>query len=288
MLSFITNYWWAILIGLILMIIIVIFFGNVQMNKNISREINILMEGVNNNQENDELIDEDDLKELPFSVQNWLKDVGILGQKKIKAVTLSQKGKMKLNPDQKNWYEAEAEQHIRVDIPGYLWQVNIPMFKILNIKGRDLFINGEGAMEIRIASLIPVVNENGNKKIDESSLHRFLMELPWYPTAAIEDYISWEEVSGETAKATMNYKGMSVEAKFYFSENGNLKKIESIRYKETDKDAKRIPCIGEIKGYTMVEGLKIPNIIDITWLIDKESFTWYKLENYNMNFVRKE
>jgi len=280
------NYWWAILIGLILIIIVVFFIGNLQMNKRISREKNILMDGLNKNQEDTELIVEDDIKELPLVVQKWLKEVGVLGQKKIKAVTLSQKGKMKLNPDQKEWYEPEAEQDIRVDRPGYLWQVDIPMFKILNIKGRDLFNNGEGAMEIRIASLIPVVNEKNNKKINESSMHRFLMEIPWYPTAAIEDYIHWEEINSNIAKATLTYQDISVESDFYFNEDGSLKKIESLRYKETDEDAKRIPCIGEIKGFTEVDGLKIPNLIDITWMIDQKPFTWYKLESYNISFVR--
>ena len=194
---------------------------------------------------------------------------------------------MKLDPRQKNCLEPSAKQYIRVDKPGYLWHVDLPMLPLINTKGRDFFYNGKSSMEIRIGSLIPVVNINNNAKVNESSLHRFLLELPCYPTAALEDYIRWEKINTQSAKAILSYYGISVEATFYFEEDGKLKRIESLRYRENDQEAKRIPCIGKIKGYINVEGLKIPNLIDVTWVIDGQDFTWYKLENFAINIERR-
>ena len=287
--NFLINYWWMIIIGLILLVFLAFFMGNLQMNKKISREEKLLMKKSNNiiNPNKSALITEDDLEDLPVPVKKWLKNVGVIGQERIIKVTFSQKGKMKLNKDQDKWLKPKAKQIVSVDKPGYLWQVDIPMFPLINTRGRDFFYNGEGFMEIRIGSLIPVVDVNNNEKINESSLHRFLMELPWYPTAALEKYITWEEINKKSAKAILSYQGISVESIFYFEEDGKLTKIESLRYKENNEDAKRIPCFGEIREYTTVEGIEIPNLIDVTWIIDQEPFTWYKLENYNINFIRQ-
>lgn len=230
------------------------------------------------------IIQEEDLEHLPKPVQKWLGYTGVIGQEKIWGLSFSQRGKMKLDPGQEKWIEPEAKQYIRVDDPGYLWHVDLPMIPLLNTKGRDLFYKGKGSMEIRIGSLIPVVNEKESDKLNESSLHRFLLELPWYPTAALEEYMTWEEIDDKSAKAILSYEGITVDTIFHFDETGRLIKLEALRYKENHVDAKRMPCIGEVKGYTNVQGMKIPNRFDITWIIDGEPFTWYKLENYDINF----
>jgi len=279
----IINYWWAMLIILVVVIIIAFIIGNIQMNRKIVNELELLMKSTNESNNRNKIVEEE-LESLPLPVKKWLENVGVVGKEKIAKVTFSQRGKMKLNPDQKDWFEPEAKQYIRVDEPGYLWKVNLPMLPIINTKGRDLFYKGEGSMEIRIGSLIPVVNVSNNKKINESALHRFLLELPWYPTAALEEYITWEAINENSAKASLTYEGMAVDATFYFTEDDNLKRIESLRYKDSDEDAERIPCIGEIQGHKNIEGLKIPHLIDVTWIMDGKRFTWYKIENYDIKF----
>ena len=275
------NYWWAILIAILVLIILAVIIGNLQFKRKIARERELLMRSFQ--QEESTVIREEDLANLPTPVKKWLKSVGIVGQKRIKTVTFSQRGKMKLKPDQKNWIDAEAKQYVRVDEPGYLWHVNLSMLPLIHTKGRDLFYQGKGSMEIRLGSLIPVVNVSDTPKLNESALHRFLLELPWYPTAALEDYISWEAIDEQSAKAILSYSGMTVEATFHFKEDGELTKIEALRYKESDEDAKRIPCIGKIKDYTNVDGLKIPHMIDVMWMLEGEKFTWYQLENFDIN-----
>ena len=96
--------------------------------------------------------------------------------------------------------------------------------------------------------------------------------------------MSWEKTNDHQAKGILSYEGITVEALFFFSSNGDLEKMESMRYKDNDEKAERIPCIGEIKGSTEVDGMRIPHQIDVTWLIDGEPFTWYKLQNENIRF----
>ena len=285
--NILVNYWWAFVFAFILVMALMITIGNSKMNRRVADETEVLMRTTENEQEERfAVIEEKDLEGLPESVKKWLTSIGVIGQEKIQKVNLSQRGKMKLDPNQEKWIEPTAKQYIRVDKPGYLWYVDLPMIPMINTKGRDLFYEGEGSMVIRIGSVIPVVNVAGNHKINESSLHRFLLELPWYPTAALEDYMSWEEIDHLTARGILSYKGMQVEALFFFQEDGTLFRQEAQRYKENDEDAKRLPCIGEIKSHIMVEGLRIPSRTDVTWIIDGKPFTWYQLENYDIYFER--
>ena len=272
------NYWWAIVLIFIGILAIALMFASFQMNRKITKEVEMLMGSAENHQP--AVITEQDLEGLPKAVRQWLRESGVVGKERIRAMSFSQRGEMKLDPEQEKWMEPKAKQYVRVDEPGYLWHVDLPMIPLLNTKGRDLFHEGKGAMEVRIGSLIPVVNEQGSEKLNESSLHRFLLELPWYPTAALEDYITWEEIDDQRAKAILTYQGITVDAVFYFDETGSLIRQEALRYKDNHDDAERLPCIGEVKGYTIVEGIKIPNQFHVTWILDGKPFTWYKLENY--------
>jgi len=277
-------YWWVIILGFIGIVVIAFMLGNLHMNRKIMKEIDLLM--VSSEKEESSIIEEKDLEGLPEPVQKWLRISGVVGQKKIRAISFSQRGEMRLDPEKEKWMKPVAKQYVRVDKPGYVWHVDLPIIPLINTKGRDLFYEGRGSMEIRIGSLIPVVNEKENGKLNESSLHRFLLELPWYPTAALEEYMKWEEIDNKSAKGILSYGGVTVETIFYFDETGHLTKQEALRYKENHADAERVPCIGEVKGYTAVEGMKIPNRFHVTWVIDDKPFTWYKLENYDIRIER--
>ena len=275
------NYWWLILILAILLIVIVFTVGKIRMEKRIASEVEELMTKETGLSEAPNIIEAEDLENLPLVVKTWLTSVGVVGQEKVEFIEFLQRGEMKLDQNKEEWINAKAKQHVRIKEPAFLWHVDLPMLPVINTKGRDYFINGEASMQVYIGSLIPVVNVKNNEKTNESSLSRFLLELPLYPTAALEEYVTWEGINETSAKAIMSYKGITVEAIFHFNNEGMLKKIEALRYKENDEKAKRIPCIGEIKVYETFEGIKIPSKIDITWVINDEEYTWYKLEIYN-------
>lgn len=279
--TFMINYWWLILVSAILLIVIAFTIGKIRMEKRIASEVEELMAKKTDLNDVSSIIEAEDLEMLPPVVKNWLTSVGVVGQERVQFIEFLQRGKMKLDPNQEEWINAKAKQHVRIKEPAFLWHVDLPMLPVINTKGRDYFINGEASMQVYIGSLIPVVNVKNNEKTDESSLSRFLLELPLYPTAALEEYVTWEGINETSAKAIMSYKGMTVEAIFHFNNEGMLKKIEALRYKENDEKAKRIPCIGEIKAYETFDGMKIPSKIDITWLLNDQEYTWYKLEIYD-------
>src|SRR6056297_1878517 len=271
----------VVLIAIIIVFIIIMNIGKANFQNEIQKnKEKILASNLNIN--NDTIKKED----LPDSVSKWLTKVGVFKSKRIKNISLNQEGLMKLSQDQKEYYKPKAYQLVNVIEPGFLWTVDISMMPLINTKGMDFMYKGKGSMKIKVGYIVPVVNERPMDKLNESTLSRFLLELPWYPTGALEPYISWKEISDYIAEATINYKGMETSAKFFFDENFQLTKIESLRYKEVSEDAERKKCIGEIKNYTEVDDLLIPDEIDVSWIENDEKFTWYKvqLKNIDINY----
>lgn len=275
------NYWYLVVIGLFFIIVGAFILGNVIMNRMIERDINALF---NNHNKEISRISEKDLEGLPSPVEKWLIYTNVIGQPRIHSVYFSQRGEMRLNPDDTDWMDPEAIQYVRVDEPAYLWHVRIPLLPFVSLRGVDNFVSGEASMQMKLGGLIPVVNAKDNAKLNESSLHRFLLEMPWYPTAALEDYMTWESIDETQAKGIITYQSITVSAIFTFDESGRLLHVEALRYKEHDDFANRLVCIGTVQGYTEVEGFKIPNRFDVTWFIDNEPFTWYKLENHDITY----
>jgi hypothetical protein len=261
--------------NIIILIFAIFSFASWNFNNLIEKELESLQSGVTVRESN--TITEESLVTLPVSVQKWLKNSGIVGKKQIQSVYFKQKAKMKLKPDQADWYPANVEQYVTIDQPGFLWKVTTKMFSFVNVVGRDKFQDGQAEMTIKIGSLIPVVNAENDKKTNQSTLQRYLMELLWYPSAALHPSITWEEVDRHTAKATMNYKGTSGSATFEFDDDGNFLKVTAFRFKDTG-DATPKECIGEAKEFGVMDGIKIPTKVNITWVLDDGLFNWYQTE----------
>ncbi|NOX84696.1 MAG: hypothetical protein GXO86_01830 [Chlorobi bacterium] len=223
------------------------------------------------------VIKEEQLDNLPSPVSGWLKSSGIVGKERINSVRLRQELEMKMKPGQKQWYSAVAEQYFSVNHPAFVWRVkmNIPPF--IPITGRDRFAGGKGEMQIKAFGVLNVVNEKG-EKMDESTMQRFLAEIVWFPSAALSPHIQWEEIDPLSAKATMTYKGTTATGTFYFNRQGDFVRFSAMRYKENKPGSKRLEWIITVKEHSVINGIKIPVKLEVSWMLDSGPWTWLKLE----------
>lgn len=234
------------------------------------------------------IINDSDVKELPAPVYKWMHNTGMIGKPAIQSAYIKQKALMKMKPDQKDWKPAEAEQYTTMDVPAFIWTVNMKMAPLISIKGRDKFVNGKGEMLIKMNSLINVVNEKG-ERMDEGTIQRYLGELVWYPSLALSPYIAWEAIDNYSAKATMNYKGTTGSGTFYFDKKGDFIKFVALRFNGNNADAKRYPWILTVEDYTVFEGIKVPSKMKATWKLYEGDWTWLYLEitdiKYNIKTI---
>jgi len=224
------------------------------------------------------IITDDMTTHLPEPVRNWLTRSGIVGKEGIDAVRLKQVAQMKMKPEQDKWLKAQAEQYFSVYDPAFVWKVNLEMLPLVKVVGRDKFMDGKGEMLIKLFSLIPIVKNRDNEKINTGTLQRYLGEIVWFPAAALSPYITWEESGPLTAKATLAYKGITGTGHFHFNENGDFIKYSAQRYMGSGEDARlREWIITAIKNKKL-NGIKIPVDLEATWKLEDKNWTWLKLQ----------
>lgn len=242
--------------------------------------------GMNNQVENHSIktfISEEDMIDVPYPVANWLKHSGVLGKSPIKTVNLKQKAKMKMKPEQEKWYAAQASQTFDLTEPSFIWKVKMKISPFVVIRGKDQFKDGKGQMKIKLCSLFNLVNEKG-PKIDEGTMQRFMGEMVWFPTAALDPCISWEMIDSCNAKAYMNYGGTTGSGTFHFNKTGDFIGFSAMRYySNTDESEKKLWQI-EVLEHAVVNGIKIPVKMQASWHLESGKWTWLQLEIFDIEY----
>jgi hypothetical protein len=254
----------------------VVSYANFNFTKKINAEINHLFSQLDLKAAN--VVTDEMISDLPVPVQKWLINSGIIGKVNVQSVYLKQKALMKMKPEQDEWSEAVAEQHIITQAPAFVWTVNMRVISFIKVVGRDKFENGKGEMLIKILSLLPVVNIKDNEKINTAALQRYLGEIAWIPSEALSPNIAWEEIDEFSARATMTYKGTTGSGTFYFDKSGNFEKFSAMRYMGGEVDAQLKEWTIVAEESTVMNGVHIPVQMTATWKLDKGDWTWLKLE----------
>lgn len=215
---------------------------------------------------------------LPPVVQKWLKHSGVIGKETIQKVHLYQTGQMRTKPDAK-WMPFEAEQWFRTEDPGFIWKAKVSAPPGLTMIARDQYKDGKGHMLIKLASLIPVADVK-NKETDQGSLLRYLAELAWFPSSALEPYLSWEEVDSLTAKVTMTYGGIEASGIYRYTQEGDMVSFEAKRYYDRKEGATLEDWHIQVDpdGYREFEGIRIPAKSTVTWKLKEGDLRWLELE----------
>jgi hypothetical protein len=270
-----------------ILIVSIIAHGNFNFQKAIHRETTNLLSQIEFS--NLGILSENDIQELPPPVERWLYRSGAVGRPHIRVGKVVQKAAMKMRPDQETWLDANAIQYTTIDIPSFIWSVNLKMNGLVSFQGRDKFEKGKGEMLIKINSLFNIVDEKG-PKIDEGTIQRYLGEMVWFPSLALSPHITWKEVDDYTATATMDYNGTQGSGTFYFNAEGDFIKFSTMRYRGNETDAEKNEWVLSVDERKSFDGINVPSRMTATWKLAHEDWTWLKLEiadiAYNENALR--
>jgi hypothetical protein len=245
-------------------------FSSCSFSKRIEKERDVVISGAEITEP--VIISEDDCADLPESVKKWLVKSGVVGSAFPTHVYVEQSLDMLLNPEKDKITPGKSSQVFTLYPPAFLWSLDTKI-----IKGRDMFIDGKGSMQMKLASLFYVVNEAGSK-LDESTMQRYLSEIIWFPHAALLPEISWREIDDRTAEATFTFKGISCKGTFIFNEAGLPCTFTAMRYKENKEDSQRQKWYIEMFDYTEFQGITIPRQGIVAWINESgEKYTWLYL-----------
>lgn len=217
-----------------------------------------------------------ELERLPAPVRAWLERSGIVDKSRARTVRLRQRGEMRTTPDGA-WMPARAEQYFTVEPPGFVWSVDVTMFRVLPVVGRDSYSRGRGHMLIRAAALVDVVDATG-PQIDQGTLLRFLGEIVWFPLAALSPRIAWQPVDQTTARATLSFGGVSASALFAFDERGRFSSLRAKRYMSSGGAATLEEWVVPAAEWRVMRGVEIPVRGEVVWKLETGDFSYYRWE----------
>ncbi|MGB5699177.1 DUF6544 family protein [Muriicola sp.] len=214
---------------------------------------------------------------LPLMVQKWLHRSGALARPPMQHVLLKQEGSLKTTPTGA-WMPFTAEQWYTVSPPAFVWKSEVTLWGPLSFFGRDKLEEGKGNMLIKLFGLIPVANAKNDPNTDKATLQRYMAEICWYPSAALEPYMQWETIDELTVRGTMTLEEISVSGEYSFSPEGDLLEFETKRYMGQGKDAPLEVWHIHNTSFKNFSGVRIPNKSEVSWKLAEGDFLWLRLE----------
>jgi hypothetical protein len=209
------------------------------------------------------------LSGLPEPVQRYFKHVLKIGQPYINHVGLTHDGQFKMGLD-KDWMDIEGEQYFTTAKPGFIWKGATWMFTAF-----DSYVNDSGQLTAWVLSCIKVADGKG-EHFNEGELQRWLAESVWFPTNLLpSEWLSWSAVDEQTAKLSFNYKRVSFSFTVSFNEIGEIAQMETQRFMT---ETKREAWLCQFLDYQNKNGMMIPMLGEVSWLLEKEDFCYAKFK----------
>jgi hypothetical protein len=207
----------------------------------------------------------DQIKNLPSPVQRYFNYSLNEGSYSIRYVKLIHDGEFRQNEHQK-WMPIQGEEHFSTEQPGFMWIGKIQLLPFVWITGLDEFIEGKGNFQIKLLSFLTIADAPKGRELDEGELMRWLGEAPLLPTALLpSDYLQWQEIDMNSARAVVNYAGLTADLIFYFNERGEITKMEGDRYRSINDSYVKERWIGYYSNYTKIENMMVPMALEVAW-----------------------
>ena len=217
------------------------------------------------------------IEQLPEPVQQYLAYAIPAGTPPVRFVRMKQTGEFRTDPAGA-WMPLEAEQYFSAGFPGFIWHARIRFASVLRFDVRDSFDGAKGNMLVKILSTVPIADAKG-PEIDASSLHRYIGEMPWFPTAFLnEEYITWEPIDSSRARAIITDGNRSVSVEFSFDEAGRITRVTTDeRYRSVGDRFVRDRWTGYYRDYREQNGLNVPMELMAEWNLPGGDFSYVRL-----------
>jgi len=229
-----------------------------------------------------------DIARLPAPVRRYFCFALQPGQALIQEARITESGQFRLGGIDAKWSPFTAEQHFTGGLPGFVWNARIQMGPLVSVRVCDSYILGMGAMQARIASLIPVIDVSGERELAAGALHRYLAEAVWLPTALLPCLgVEWEPIDDRTARATLTNHDISVSLDFEFAESGEIvRSYTPQRSRAVDGVWVPTPWACHYGEYGRVGEMMVPRQGEAQWLLPEGTLSYCRLRVNEIEFIR--
>lgn len=231
-----------------------------------------------------EVFTNEDIKDLPSPVQKYFKYCGYIGSPKMAYMKAEFKNVNFLSGINKPSLKIDYTQYNFVDEPIRLAFINSSMFGI-PFQGYDSYMDGIAFMKGVIAKTFTLFDYKG-EHMDKASLVTYLAEALIIPSVAIENYVTWEEIDDNHAKATITYYGISASGIFTFNYDGEMVSFttEDRTFVDDDGTTKQVKWSAVCSDYKEINGIKQPTIFKAVWHFDNGDLVYFNGKDIKIEF----
>jgi hypothetical protein len=210
------------------------------------------------------------LQGLPEPVQRYLTYTEVVGKPWVDTVRIRQAGKFRPRRDGP-WMDMTAEQYYTTNPPGFVWDATLYLGGLPLLRIRDRYFQGQGHMFAKLAAIIPIFDERG-EKLTQGTMQRYLSEIIWCPAAFLNDYITWRAIDNHSAEATFTDHGRSVSAIFYFDDQGRFTNLKAERYNQADDRLQT--WMTPVDEFGEIAGLKLGTRGRALWVQEEGEYSY--------------
>ncbi len=226
----------------------------------------------------------EDILDLPTPVQKYFEYCGYIGTPKMRTMKAVYKDVEFKFGKEKPTIIIDYVQYNAADEPERIAYIDSSMYGI-PFEGLDTFIAGKGTMKGVLAKLFTLFNQTG-ETMDKASLVTFLSECLMIPNAAIQDYITWEEIDALHAKAAISYYGRTASGIFTFNEKGEMCSFTTNDREATSVDGKSESVKWSVAfgGYTETNGIKKPTAFQAIWHYEEGDLLYFNGKDVEIEY----
>jgi hypothetical protein len=191
--------------------------------------------------------------------------------------------------DKPNYLPMRAKQ-ILAPPYGLVWNVNAG-HRLMRISGSDGFDGETSWVRFWVMKAIPIVRAGGSIDHARAAFGRVVAEAAfWTPAALLPgDAVSWEAVSADVARATVNYNGMVQTVEVTVADDGRPTMIVIPRWSDanSEKTYQLQPFGGFLSEFRDFDGYRLPTHVEGGNFIGTEAyFPFYKAQVHDLRFAR--
>ena len=224
---------------------------------------------------NGETVSFRDFETLPAPVAAYFRFALQDGQPRIRAATIRHQGQFAIN---KKWVPFVSVQHFSARPAAFVWDAKMKMNALINVRVRDSFWNGRGAMKVKLLALFSVMDAHDDAALDAGSLMRYLAEAAWLPTALLPSQnLKWTPIDEHKSLATLSDGATTVALEFTFNERGEISEFFApARVYSTKGESKSFPWRGRLWNYQERNGVMIPLEGEVSWQMPQGNEPYYR------------
>lgn len=211
-----------------------------------------------------------ELSDLPDPVYRYLKHVLAGDQRAIRAMRMSQRGELRTDHHRDRWMHFRAE-HVAMPLSkSFRWDAKVRILPHLHVRVTDAYEEGVGSGQARLLSSITIATDTNKPELNSASLHRYLAEAVWYPTALLPSAgVQWSPIDNRRALATLTDSGITVSLEFRFNDADEVVGIYAhARWSRSGKTYRPLPWEGHFSDYRLHQGMLVPFRGEVGWYAD--------------------